>query len=166
MIAAEHRVDLRRVPPAPLAASHPVPRLPPSADGHRPCHVLVLDDESTIVEILHLHEVLADDGCKVTSFRTLPPLDEVAHLTPDAIILDLVFGGQATGVGFLVALRADPATAAIPVVICTALTGERVVSALPEPQLAVPVLTKPFDLDAIVGVVRDAIRAGVVERSS
>jgi CheY-like chemotaxis protein len=164
VIAAEYLVDVRCWPPALADPTQTVHRLPVSADGHRPCHVLVLDDESTIIEILH--EVLADDGCKVTSFRTLPPLDEVARLTPDAIILDLVFGGQATGVDFLVALRADPATAAIPVVICTALTGERVVSALPEPQLAVPVLTKPFDLDAIVGVVRDAIRAGVFERSS
>jgi CheY-like chemotaxis protein len=110
--------------------------------------------------------VLADDGCKVTGFRTLPPLDEVARLIPDAIILDLVFSGQTTGVDFLVALRADPATVAIPVVICTALTGEHVVSALPDLLPAVAVLTKPFDLDAIVRVVRDAIRARVVERSS
>jgi CheY-like chemotaxis protein len=164
MIAAEFRFDLRSLPPALPEQSLPVAHVPPSADGHRPCHILVLDDESTILEILH--EVLADDGCRVTGFRMLPPVDEVARLTPDAIILDLVFGGQATGVEFLVALRADPATTAIPVVICTALTGQHVVSALPELLSAVPVLTKPFDLDAIVDVVRDAIRAGGVERSS
>jgi two-component system, OmpR family, response regulator len=124
------------------------------ADGHG-CHVLVLDDEAAIVEILC--EVLEDEGCRVTGFGTPPAVEEVARLAPDLIILDLIFGGQNAGLGFLAMLRSSPATAAIPVVVCTALTDPGIASALAQLRPEVRVLTKPFDIDEVGGFVRSAV---------
>lgn len=121
-------------------------------------HVLVLDDEPAIVEILI--EVLGDEGCRVTGFVAPPPVEEVARLAPDVIILDLVFGGHNSGLGYLAMLRSHPLTAAIPIVVCTALTDPEIVSALARLRPEVQVLTKPFDIDVVGGFVRSAAEVG------
>ncbi len=132
-------------------------------DGYG-CHVLVLDDEPAIVDILS--EVLADEGCRVTGFGSPPSIEEIAPLAPDLIFLDLVFGSQSSGLGFLTMLRSHPATAATPVVVCTALTDPATVSALAGLRPEVRVLTKPFDIDEVGGLVRSAVGVRESERGA
>jgi CheY-like chemotaxis protein len=154
--ASEHVLDIRYALPALVRASSEESKV--MSPNGRARHVLVLDDEPAIVEILS--EVLADDGCRVTGLGSPPPVEEIARLAPDVIILDLVFGGHNAGLGFLAMLRSHPATAATPVVVCTALTDPGIVSALAQLRPLVRVMTKPFDIDAVSGFVHTAAGSG------
>ncbi len=117
-----------------------------------PPHVLVVDDDEP--SLLLAARVLAHAGYRVTG-RPWPDLapGELAALAPDAVLLDLRFGGRPLGLGFLDEVKADPTTAAIPVLVCSAdvwgvrAAGERLAA-------AAGVLLKPYraaDLVAAVG---------------
>lgn len=135
--------------PAPAGTKR---KAPAAADGARSGHVLIVDDEPAIVEVLR--EVLSDEGYQVTSHTAPPTPDEIGRLAPDVVVLDLVFGGRNVGLGLLNALRGHPPTAVIPIVVCTALIDPSVASALADLRPAVHLLRKPFDLDAVVTAVR------------
>ena len=86
---------------------------------HAPLHVLVVDDDGPSRRLAA--RVLGMRGYRVTT-RPWPDLgpSEVASLRPDAVVLELRFGGRPLGLELLEALKADPATAGIPVVVCSA----------------------------------------------
>jgi DNA-binding response OmpR family regulator len=126
-----------------------------SADRVRRRHVLVVDDEPAILNIFG--EMLADEGCRVTGLASVPTPREIASLAPDAIVLDLVFDGRTSGLELLRELRRDAATAVIPIVVCTALTDPCIAVSLGELAVPTPVLTKPFDLDDAIAVIRLAL---------
>jgi CheY-like chemotaxis protein len=131
-------------------AARPAPAL-----GAGPCdrHVLVVDDEPAIGEVLH--ELLQDEGWRVTTRPAPPTIEEIGELRPDVIVLDLIFGGANAGSPFLAALRARATTAAIPVVVCTAaLEQMRLLQGIGPDGLGV--VAKPFDLDEIVWAVTAA----------
>jgi DNA-binding response OmpR family regulator len=119
-------------------------------------HILVIDDDDALCAILR--DVFADDGFRVTACIQ-PPADlaEVERLAPDLILLDLVYGGQRSGFAFLESLKQDPATAVIPVVVCSAAVhvtdGDRV--HMTEWECAT--LPKPFDIDELLGTVRGCL---------
>lgn len=112
--------------------------------------VLVVDDDADLRSTLAL--VLGDAGFAVATARdgeeALAWLG--AHPRPSVILLDLMMP-VLDGWGVLAALRADPALAAIPVVVCTA-------AHLGDPRLkhlgAAPLMRKPFDLDALVALLQ------------
>src|SRR3954464_5959288 len=62
-------------------------------------HVLIIDDESSIVEVLT--EVLVEEGWRVTGRQSPPPLDEIRQIAPDVIVLDLLFNGNHDGLTLL-----------------------------------------------------------------
>lgn len=93
---------------------------PPGRDPRRPV-ILVADDYQDTREIVH--EVLTDAGFEVLEADTgESALAEVAARRPDLILLDLSLPGID---GWEVAhrLRADPATATLPIVALTAHTS-------------------------------------------
>jgi CheY-like chemotaxis protein len=82
-------------------------------------HILVVNDTQDILEIFRL--LLEDEGYKVTlSSFPLQKVGEITRLDPDLIILDVVFGEEKLGWQMLQLLKMQPATASIPVIICTA----------------------------------------------
>ena len=89
--------------------------------GAEPVRVLVAEDDPDILEMLVM--ALSDRGMEVTSARhggeALALLRGAARL-PQLILTDLRMRGG-DGAAFLIEQRADPALAAIPVVIMTAL---------------------------------------------
>jgi CheY-like chemotaxis protein len=106
--------------------------------------VLIVEDDACIREALA--ECIATLGIEVT---TSPDgQDGLEKLRPgrlpDAILLDLRMP-RLDGNGFLAALRANPATADIPVVVMTASHDK-----LHGPVCAV--LEKPFDLDELAKI--------------
>ena len=117
------------------------------AAGHG-AHVLIVDDDAALLG--RVQGPLGEDGYRLTA-RAVPPADvaEVASLAPDAIVLGFPFDGTRRSWDFLVALKGQPATAAVPVLICTA-DGQ-----FPEEaanRLAAwdcEVLPEPFDVDAV-----------------
>jgi len=89
-------------------------------------HVLVIEDDLPILRLFG--RSLEHAGFRVTS-REAPDLEppEIAVLAPDALVLNLLFdprcrGFSAADLGgpFLERLKENPATAAIPVVLCSA----------------------------------------------
>jgi CheY-like chemotaxis protein len=146
----------RRAERADLPAAMPAPAI-----GAESCdrHVLVVDDEPTIGEVLR--EMLQDEGWRVTTRVAPPTVEEIGELKPDVIVLDLIFRRANAGLPFLAELRARP-MAAIPVVVCTAAQEHlRLLDGMAPEGLGVVV--KPFDLDEMVRAVT-AARAGTPER--
>jgi len=81
-------------------------------------HVLLIEDETNIAEALRF--ILARDGWQVSVLGDgAQAVAMVRALKPDLVILDLMLPG-ASGLEILAALRADPATADLPVLMLTA----------------------------------------------
>lgn len=117
--------------------------------------VMVVDDEPDVRLIARM--VLHADGFEVLEFDSgeaaLAELD-AGHL-PDVLLLDIRMPGI-DGWEVLRRLRADPASADMPVVVFTADLGARSEAAAHlEPGQAL--LTKPFHADDLLTVVRAAV---------
>lgn len=119
--------------------------------------VLVIDDNA---ELLELYEsVLGWNGYRAICLQeppgTLTVLDESR---PDAVILDLHFGGQQfDGWRFLQLLRSDRARDQLPVVVCTAGLAEVRDAEDWLRRHNVWVLTKPFMVNDLERVLREAL---------
>ena len=84
--------------------------------------VLVVEDEPDIRALLVHH--LSRDGFRCRTASTGPEaLARVRAATPDLIVLDLMLP-ELTGLEVCRRLRADPATAAVPIIMLTAKTDE------------------------------------------
>lgn len=80
--------------------------------------VLLIEDEPHIAEAIRF--ILSREGCEVAvEADGAQALARVAALSPDLVILDLMLPGM-SGLEILAALRADAATAALPVMMLTA----------------------------------------------
>ena len=122
-------------------------------------HVLILDEDAAIRDFLE--EVLRDEGYGVESRRLdghVPAL--VAGRQPDLVLLDCLAPWRPDGWAPLEALRADPATAHLPIILC--LTNPRQAETRAAWLAAQPtwVLPKPFDLDELSAIVRAALSDG------
>jgi CheY-like chemotaxis protein len=77
---------------------------------------------------------------------------------PDLVILDCLFGGENRGYPLLQQLKRDPRTAGIPAVLCTV---DQVFLREHERELGwygARTLAKPFDVDDLLDLVRDALQ--------
>ena len=87
-----------------------------------PKHVLVVEDEPDTAELIEIH--LKNDGYRVTvAGDGDQALKKVHKHMPDLVILDLMIP-EITGVEVCKFIRKDPATQSIPIIMCTAKTGE------------------------------------------
>lgn len=86
-------------------------------------HVLLIEDEANIAEAIRF--LLTRDGWQVEVIgEGLAALDRLRGTPPDLVILDLMLPG-ASGLDILAALRAEQATAALPVLMLTAKGQDR-----------------------------------------
>ncbi len=120
-----------------------------------PRRILIIDDAPEILDLLR--DLLEGEGYRVSLMENeVQDLSEVRTLQPDLIILDVLFGNEARGIRLLEALRLDPATGAIPVILCTgAVDHIRRIEGNVASHLAGIVL-KPFDLDEMLREIDDA----------
>lgn len=80
--------------------------------------ILLVEDEPNIAEAIRF--LLLRDGCEVEIVTDgMVALDRVRRGMPDLVILDLMLPGR-SGLEVLTALRADPATVHLPVMMLTA----------------------------------------------
>ena len=87
-----------------------------------PKHILVVEDEPDTAELIELH--LKNDGYRVTvAGDGDQALKKVHKHMPDLVILDLMIP-EITGIEVCKFIRKDPATQSIPIIMCTAKTGE------------------------------------------
>lgn len=81
-------------------------------------HVLLIEDEPNIAEAIRF--ILTRDGWRVSTHEGgSDALEAVRTTRPDLLILDLMLPGI-SGYDILTAIRADPATEALPVLMLTA----------------------------------------------
>jgi CheY-like chemotaxis protein len=120
--------------------------------------VLIVDDEADIRRIARL-SLARLGGMEVVEAATGDEALREAHAQrPDAILLDVIMPGR-DGPGTLAALRADAATADIPVVFLTARADEAEEAARLRALGAAGVLAKPFDPARLPAELRAALDA-------
>lgn len=108
-----------------------------------PRRILIVDDEDDIREVAQLSLEMGRSWDVHTASSGAAALERAAALEPDAILLDVMMPGM-DGPSVFERLRADPATAHIPVILLTAKVqgaDHRRFAALG----VAGVLAKPFD---------------------
>ncbi|MGY6635086.1 MAG: response regulator transcription factor [Alkalilacustris sp.] len=116
--------------------------------------VLLIEDEPNIVTAISF--LLARDGWDVrTHGDGADALEVIRAERPDLLILDMMLPGR-TGLEILRALRAEPGTAALPVLMLTA-RGQTSDRALAESSGASRFMAKPFSNTEILASVREMV---------
>ncbi len=128
-------------------------------DSRQP-HILLIDDTQEILDLLH--ELLEEEGYRVTTSMARLDLGRIKALAPDIIIQDLLFeGNQETGWTFLTLSQLDPDVARIPLILCTAAvrTVNDPVMAEHLDHLGIRVVLKPFHVDELLTTIREVFAA-------
>jgi DNA-binding response OmpR family regulator len=102
-----------------------------------------------------VRDVLRESQHEVVSY-VRPSVDVLEHLKtyrPDLIILDARLNSTVTGWDIIESLKADPETASIPVIVCSGAAKEIDEHRNLLESYGVPVLPKPFDIDALDSLV-------------
>lgn len=123
--------------------------------------VLVIDDNPDIVQLIS--RFVADQGYAVVAAENVPEgLDLARSIMPDVIILDIMIP-EKDGWDALQALKHDPATQDIPILVCTVLRESQLALALGAAEFIRKPLTVPCLLDALA---RWAHRSPLTARGS
>ncbi len=118
--------------------------------------VLLIEDEPNIIEAISY--ILSRDGWTVhTHSDGETAMDKVRQGVPDLIILDVMLPGR-SGYDILRDLRADQATAEVPVMMLTA-RGQAKDREMAEALGATRFMTKPFSNAEVLESVRALVRA-------
>lgn len=118
-------------------------------------HVLLIEDEPNICEAIRF--ILMRDGFTVTVLADGRDAEaEVRAHRPDVLILDVMLPGR-SGYEVLAALRADPETRTLPVLMLTA-RGQTRDRAEAERIGASGFMTKPFSNAEILAAVRALVQ--------
>ncbi|MGE3270906.1 MAG: two-component system response regulator [Chloroflexota bacterium] len=114
--------------------------------------IIVINDSPELLELAEM--LLRDEDFDVkVALMGNGALELIRSSRPDAVILDVRLP-DISGWDVLQALKLDPVTAAIPVLVCTAAMQE--VKTLESQLMAmgVDILMKPFAIDALIRKVR------------
>jgi DNA-binding response OmpR family regulator len=127
----------------------------PQGGGHEMGkHVLLIEDEPNIIEAIRF--ILSRDGWSVATHSDgADAVAAVASERPDVVILDVMLPGR-SGFEILADLRADAATAALPVLMLTAKSQTRD-REMAERVGASKFMTKPFSNTEILASVRSLV---------
>src|SRR3990172_6558951 len=121
--------------------------------------ILVVDDDPDQIQLIRAY--LEEAGYSVeTAMDGVEALAKAKALLPDLITLDILMP-KMNGLEVLDALKEDPHTQSIPVVVITVTEKVDLVTG-PSPQV-VDYLTKPIDFDAMLHSIQRAIRQHLPE---
>jgi DNA-binding response OmpR family regulator len=125
--------------------------------------ILVVDDEASVRHLLQV--MLTTEGYQPLLAANGAEALQIAHEhLPALVLLDWMMP-ILDGIATLQALRNDPATARLPVVMLTARQGDSDM-AQAMVQGADFYITKPFEAEEMLAVVRRFVRNGEEEKSS
>lgn len=128
-----------------------------TGDGARPL-ILAVDDERALADVYR--EVCRDEGWQCVVWIAPGSPDAVAALRPGLILTDLAFAGDhSAGRAFIAALAADPATAPVPVAVCTA-DLKQLETDDSWLDRACARIAKPFELETLVSELRRCLGDG------
>jgi DNA-binding response OmpR family regulator len=124
-------------------------------------HVMLIEDEPNIAEALRF--LLARDGWRVSTVADgAVVMAAVAAQHPDVLVLDLMLPGV-SGLDLLRQLRADAATAALPILMLTAKGQGRDREAALQAGVT-RFMTKPFANAEIVAALRELAPPDVIRQ--
>ncbi len=115
--------------------------------------IAVVNDDTAFLDLMC--ELLTEEGYKTLAWRESDTAYEmVKRERPSLVILDVRMNNAEAGWQVLELIRLDPATADIPVIVCSADTAYLQLKAESLRRLKCDVLEKPFDLDTLLEKVR------------
>ena len=118
--------------------------------------IVVADDDPLINDLISI--VLQDEGYRVLSCTTgAEALQVAARVRPDLVITDMQMEVRDAGLQLLDRLRADPTTAEIAVIVCSADIDTLIQRASELRQRRACVIPKPFTLDGLLTTVRQLL---------
>lgn len=125
--------------------------------------VLIVDDNRELLDLITESLTLLGDYTVLTADNGADGLARAVETRPDCMVIDIKMPGL-DGYQLVRALRGDPATAALPLVILTALTQDhyRIAGLLAG---ADQYLTKPITPPDLVAAIQGAIRLSEAERA-
>lgn len=124
--------------------------------------IAVVNDDPTFIELVR--ELLEDEGYATTAYREGPAA--VAFLqatTPDLLVLDIRLEQPEGGWALLEALRADPRTRRLPVIVCSADLPFLRRRAAELEAYGCAVLEKPFQITRLYTLVAMMLGSATVE---
>jgi DNA-binding response OmpR family regulator len=118
--------------------------------------IAIVEDDPDLA--LFISDLLSEEGYQVASYtETRTTYEAILHERPDAVVLDVHMGLLWSGIHVLEAIQANPDTADIPIIICTA---DRIFLEKHHADLIAKgceVLQKPFDIDTLITLVSKCI---------
>jgi CheY-like chemotaxis protein len=129
----------------------------------KPYTVLIVDDNHDLLLLITESLTLLGDYTVVTADNGADGLARAIELHPDCVVIDVRMPGL-DGYQLVHALRGDPQTATLPLVILTALTQDhyRFAGLLAG---ADQYLTKPIKPPELVAAIQESIRQSEAERT-
>jgi CheY-like chemotaxis protein len=130
------------------------------APTKRRARIVVINDDTDFLSLMS--ELLTDVGeydvevCREGNHA----YQFVKEKQPDLAILDIRMEGQEAGWAILECLTLDPKTHSIPLIVCSAAIRELHEHQELLDRYGIDVLTKPFDLDALLETVAAALDRG------
>lgn len=123
--------------------------------------ILVIDDTPALIDVIRV--CLEEEGYRVrTCLESRYAVAMAKSERPDVIMLDVVMP-EVSGWDILAELRADPAFAQTPVIVCTAYVAEAMgrLAELKGPDQHLGLLPKPFDIEELIEVVESVTSAAL-----
>ncbi|HEU5318184.1 MAG TPA: response regulator [Chloroflexota bacterium] len=115
-------------------------------------HVLIIEDDAQTADVLT--DFFELEGIRTTATGSaIGAVELLKRVRPDAVIMDLALPYR-SGASLLGQLKDDPETASVPVIICSAFTGDLTPERAAQ---AAAVLSKPIDLRHLLSAVGDAV---------
>ncbi len=118
--------------------------------------IVVVDNDEPFRALLT--DVLGDEEYHVvTATTSADALETIRQARPALVILDLRMEAPDSGIQIIRAVRDNPLTATLPLLICSAdVTGMALHASFLQ-EHHVPALNKPFDLDQLLVLIRQLI---------
>ncbi len=118
--------------------------------------IVVIDNDEPFRDLLT--DVLGDEGYRVVTAMTgADAIETIRQARPALVILDLRMEAPDSGIQIIRAVRSNPLTLTLPLLICSADVAGMAIHAAFLQEHHVPALHKPFDLDQLLNLVRQLI---------
>jgi|GEM_PF-700152 len=135
----------------------------PMAKAEKANHIMVINDVPELVDVLR--QVLEDANYRVTvdtfsDFDLEVMFANIVKVKPDALVLDLIMGGEMIGWQLLQRIKLDRTQSKLPIVLCTAAARQIGEIGAHLRTMNVAVILKPFDIDALLDAVAQSLVGG------
>jgi CheY-like chemotaxis protein len=121
--------------------------------------ILVLNNDSDFLDLMR--QLLDEEGFDVETRKVWDKAyDVVKDTSPDLVILDVLLDLERRGFQLIDLLTLDPKTRDIPLIVASTATIQLHERREAFSTMGIPVISKPFDLDTLLELIRRSLSAG------